>query len=56
MSCRSANSISASDFADAGKNAFVRVAARRDDTPQFAAAHDVEAAAEVRQRPQHGKI
>ena len=43
-------------FAHAGKNALARVAARRDDAPQFAAADDVEAAAEIRQRPQHRKV
>ncbi len=48
------------DFAfrlsNARKNAFARVAARRDDALQFAAAHNVEARAEIRQRPQNGKI
>ena len=39
-------------FADAGEDASARVAARRDDPLQFAAADDVEAAAEIRQRAQ----
>ena len=43
-------------FADAGEDALARVAARRDDALQFAAADDVEAAAEIRQRAQYGQI
>ena len=41
-------------FANAREDAPARVAARRDDALQFAAADDVEAGAQVRQRPQHG--
>ena len=43
-------------FSHARENAPARVAARRHDPPQFAPAHDVEAAAEVGERAQDGKI
>ena len=36
-----------------GENAFARVSARLDDAPQFTSAHDVKAAATIRQRAQH---
>ena len=43
-------------FAHAGEDTFARLRARRQRPAQFALAHDVKAAAERRQRAQHGLI
>ena len=56
MFCRRANSISSSVLPTPAKTHCARVAARRDDAPQFAGADDVEAAAEIGQRPQDGEV
>ena len=43
-------------FAHAGEDALTRVAARRDDPLQFAAADDVETGTKIGQRAQHGEV
>ena len=43
-------------LADTGEGAFLRRTARRNNPAEFAFAHDVESAAEVGERAQHGEI
>ena len=43
-------------FAHTGKHAFARAASGGDDALDFAAAHGVKAAAQIRQRAHHAKV
>ena len=43
-------------FSRPSENAFPRIAPRLDHAVQFALAHDVESAAQIRQRPQNGLV